>query len=345
MTPSDDAAESAAHGRVISRRRLIAGTSVAAGAHLLGGAWFASVVAVGGAQTIHGPAGATQQAVRGEQVQITPPPMDSWRPGQFITHVDTVTRRMALTFDDGPSPFNTPAVLRTLAGYRIRATFFLVGVNVRAFPAVARSIVDEGHELGNHSIYHTPYRSSALASQIGGNQAIIRDVAGITPVVHRAPGLTRGGAILAACAGYGLYEAHTHMSTFDYLSPRRSAAQLAADFVRHHRNGAIPIYHDGGNRRPTPAALPMIIEYGLSVGYTFVTATELVNSGVPQPLSRSYSLTSELQSDHAVEDHVDRCGYDAESELLSILDDGSLAYRDRSRVVEVLADIEAAKAE
>lgn len=291
--------------------------------------------------------GAMVGAVRGRQVQVTPPPPPpprSWRPGQFVTHVDVEGRRMALTFDDGPSPYNTPSVLTTLARYGIKATFFLVGVNVQSFPALARRIVDEGHELGNHSVYHSPYRSSALASQIGPNQSIIRNATGVTPIVSRAPGLTKGGAILSTCAQFGLYEAHTHMSTFDYLSPRRSSSQLLNDFVRYHRNGAIPIYHDGGNSRPTPGALPGIIEYGRSIGYTFVTATELVNSGRPQPASGSYLTTAALADEPTDEpDYVDVCGYDAAGELAGMLerDDLSLTATDRGRIVGALADIDA----
>lgn len=250
---------------------------------------------------------------------------------------------MALTFDDGPSPYNTPSVLATLAQYGIKATFFLVGVNVQSFPALARRIVDEGHELGNHSVYHSPYQSVALAGQIGLNQSIIRNATGVTPVVHRAPGLTRGGAILSACANHGLYEAHTHMSTFDYLSPRRSASQLVNEFVHYHRNGALPIYHDGGNRRPTPDALPGIIAYGRSVGYTFVTATELVSSGHQQPSSGAYLTAAALGDDPTAElDYVDVCGYDAATELEGMLqrDDLRLTAADRSRIVDALADID-----
>jgi peptidoglycan/xylan/chitin deacetylase (PgdA/CDA1 family) len=285
-------------------------------------------------------------ARQGGRTQLAPPPPPpvAWRAGQFVTHVDVDGRRMALTFDDGPSPYNTPSVLQTLAEYGIKATFFLVGVNVQSFPALARRIVDEGHELGNHSVYHTPYQASPLANQIGTNQSIINNATGVTPVVHRAPGLTRGGAILYTCARLGLYEAHTHMSTFDYLSPRRSASQLVNEFVQYHRNGALPIYHDGGNPRPTPAALPSIIAYGLSVGYTFMTATELVNSGRPQPASGSY-LTAEPLVDDAADgpDYVDRCGYDAAAELAAMLerDDLALTALDRSRIVGALADIDA----
>lgn len=334
----------------LTRRGLIMGASAVATARMLAGS--NSPVSAGEtAMRIDRRAtGPLAPAVQGLRTQLTPPPPPppTWRPGQFVTHVDVEGRRMALTFDDGPSPYNTPSVLETLAQYDIKATFFLVGVNVQSFPAIARRIVDEGHELGNHSVYHSPYRSSALAGQIGTNQSIIRNVTGVTPVVSRAPGLTKGGAILSTCARLGLYEAHTHMSTFDWLSPRRSSSQLINEFVRYHRNGALPIYHDGGNRRPTPGALPGIISYGLSVGYTFVTATELVSSGRAQPTSGSY-LTAEpltddpLTNDPAAElEYVDVCGYDAAGELTGMLsrDDLALTAADRSRIVGALADID-----
>lgn len=332
----------------LSRRGLIVGTSAVATARLLTSSNSAVSADVPDRVLDRPVSGTFAPAARGTSTQLWPPPPPrQWRPGQFVTHVDVQGRRMALTFDDGPSPYNTPSVLATLAQYGIKATFFLVGVNVQSFPALARRIVDEGHEVGNHSVYHSPYASLALAGQIGPNQSIIRNATGVTPIVSRAPGLTKGGAILSACAQFGLYEAHTHMSTFDYLSPRRSASQLVNEFVRYHRNGALPIYHDGGNSRPTPAALPGIISYGLSVGYTFVTATELVNSGRPQPASGGY-LTAALVDDEAAElGYVDVCGYDAGAELSGMLerDDLSLTTADRSRIVGALADIDAVSRE
>jgi peptidoglycan-N-acetylglucosamine deacetylase len=327
-----------------TRRGLILGASAVATARLLAGSTAPAIADTTTAEVSQRASGPFAVAQRGQQVQLRPPPPPPkrWRPGQFITHVDVEGRRMALTFDDGPSPYNTPSVLSTLARYDIKATFFLVGVNVQSFPALARRIVDEGHEVGNHSVYHSPYQSVALASQVGPNQSIIQNATGVTPVAHRAPGLTRGGAILSACATHGLYEAHTHMSTFDYLSPRRSSAQLVNEFVRYHRNGALPIYHDGGNRRPTPDAVPAIIDYGLSIGYSFVTATELVNSGNPQPSNGTY-LTAALEDDATAElGYVDVCGYDAGAELAGMLarDDLRLTATDRSRIVGALADID-----
>ena len=298
-----------------------------------------------------------EQAVRGEQEQVRPtppePPANRWQPGQFITHVDVQNRRISLTFDDGPSPANTPLVLNTLRSYGIKATFYLIGVNVQSFPSIARQIVEEGHEVGNHSIFHTPYSAAPLAGQMTGNQAIIRDATGVTPVTHRAPGLTKGSIILSTARANGVYEAHTNMQTFDWISPRYSASAIFSQFTRYLTNGALVLYHDGGGRRPTPDALPSIIQYARNRGYEFMTATELVNSGNPRPGTFSYLTSSTLQPrtagadihDHDHPDHgyVDRCGYDAKAELESILRDGdvSLTYAERMRVVESLAEFDA----
>ena len=292
----------------------------------------------------------TQQAVRGPSIQAAPPPPapQNWRPGQFITHVDVATRRMALTFDDGPSPYNTESVLRTLDAYGVRATFFLVGVNVRSWPDIAKRTHEAGHELGNHSVYHTPYQAAPLASQIGPNEAIIESATGYRPIANRAPGLTRGQVILDTCAAYGMYEVHTHMSTYDWISPRHSASALFDEFVRYHRNGAFAIYHDGGGRRPTPDALPSIISYGQSLGYEFVTATELVMSGIPQPGGVgdvTLSVTADSNPPPLIETndaYVDVCNYDARAELEAVLEnDPTITYAERMRIVDALADIDA----
>ncbi len=355
--PHDDAPAR----REIDRRALIASATAAGAAASLIGSGI--VRAEPDDLVIDRPATFSGSVRRGARVRVTDPPdpPQRWRPGDFITHVDVDRRLMALTFDDGPSPHNTPAILATLARFEIRATFYLIGVNVRAYPDLARRIVSEGHELGNHSVYHTPYSAAPLASQIGPNQNIIRDATGVTPVTHRAPGLTRGDAILNACARHGLYEAHTHMHTTDWISPRRSAVFLINEFRRNHRNGALPIYHDGDARRPTTDAVDGIIRAGLGLGYQFVTATQLVNSGVPQPGRRSYRdgdsaprpldgpptdgigrhETAISTSTGIVEPYVDCCGYDARQQLIDVLENQTrLTRADRSRIVEVLADID-----
>src|SRR5258706_14673831 len=70
-------------------------------------------------------------------------------------------RRVALSFDDGPDPEVTPAVLDALAAYGARATFFAIGRSLEAHPELARRVLAEGHELGNHSWKHSRWQSFA----------------------------------------------------------------------------------------------------------------------------------------------------------------------------------------
>ncbi|MFT7502084.1 MAG: peptidoglycan/xylan/chitin deacetylase (PgdA/CDA1 family) [Gammaproteobacteria bacterium] len=289
----------------------------------------------------------TSPADRGEQIQIYPPPPKHWDPGDFMMRVDVVGQKMAFTFDDGPSPANTYSVLRSLANANVKATFFLIGVNVRAYPQIARDIASEGHELGNHSIFHTPYRASSLASQIAGNNQIIQAETGVRPVANRAPGLTRGSSVLDTCVQENMYECHTHMATSDWVAPRWSASSLVSQFSSTQRTGAFAIYHDGGNRRPTPAAVPRMISIAQSRGYELMTATELVNAGSPVPGNQTYPAYGGLQIARGegdghlrADDEFDLfnfCQFDARAALVERLEDPTVTAAERSRIVEQLA--------
>lgn len=74
-------------------------------------------------------------------------PHAAWR----MDHND---RSVYLTFDDGPIPESTPFILQTLAEFDAKATFFMVGDNVRKYPDLYRQIVAEGHQVGNHTYHH-----------------------------------------------------------------------------------------------------------------------------------------------------------------------------------------------
>src|SRR5690606_36885171 len=75
--------------------------------------------------------------------------------GQIVSSVDTREKVIALTFDDGPTAAYTNEVLAILAQYGVKATFFVTGREVEENPESARSIVEAGHELGNHSWSHS----------------------------------------------------------------------------------------------------------------------------------------------------------------------------------------------
>ena len=74
-------------------------------------------------------------------------PRATWR-------MDKHERAVYLTFDDGPIPEATPFILKTLAEFNIKATFFMVGDNVRKYPDLYRQVVEAGHRIGNHTYHH-----------------------------------------------------------------------------------------------------------------------------------------------------------------------------------------------
>jgi peptidoglycan-N-acetylglucosamine deacetylase len=107
-------------------------------------------------------------------------------------------RALALTFDDGPDPEYTPAVLRLLAELDIKATFFLIGRNVVQHPDLVRRIASEGHALGGHTFDHREIVSLAppeLAREMETCRSAIQDAAKVDTRLFRPP---RGRMSLAS---------------------------------------------------------------------------------------------------------------------------------------------------
>lgn len=119
----------------------------------------------------------------------------------FMTSGPPGSRSLALTFDDGPDPRYTPAVLDRLRALGIRATFFVVGRNAEAFPGLIARIAEEGHELGHHSYLHgSPDQTSALAllSEARRTVALLQRTIGRRPALFRPPhGKVTPGKLLA----------------------------------------------------------------------------------------------------------------------------------------------------
>ena len=80
----------------------------------------------------------------------------SFRPpfGRNIVRLNTDQRVVALTFDDGPSPPYTDQLLEVLAKHNVKATFFMIGNRIEKHPETVRSVMAEGHQIGNHSYSH-----------------------------------------------------------------------------------------------------------------------------------------------------------------------------------------------
>lgn len=170
-----------------------------------------------------------------------------------------------LTFDDGPIPEVTPWVLDTLDRYGIKATFFMVGDNVRRHPELLDEIRRRGHSYGNHTMHHlqgmkvtarTYWRDITEADKL------------IDSILFRPPhGIMRWKQAAAIKKHYNIvmYD----LVTRDY-SKKMTPDRVFDNVRRFARNGSIIVFHDSlkaaANMR---SALPRSIEWLLSQGYEF----------------------------------------------------------------------------
>jgi peptidoglycan/xylan/chitin deacetylase (PgdA/CDA1 family) len=189
--------------------------------------------------------------------------------------------RVALTFDDGPHAEGTPAVLEELARHGATATFFVVGEQVAQRPALAREIVDAGHEVAVHGYRHTLLlrrRVGALAHDLDRAVNVIADATGVVPVLYRPPyGVFSSGA-LAHVQARGWRP--LLWSTWGRDWERRATAQsIARRATKGLGPGDVVLLHDSDayssddSWRRTAAALPSVLEAVAALGLAASSVT------------------------------------------------------------------------
>jgi peptidoglycan/xylan/chitin deacetylase (PgdA/CDA1 family) len=209
--------------------------------------------------------------------------------GGLVSHQPPAGKRIALTFDDGPSATWTPRILSILERAHVTATFFEIGANAVRSPSLTRRIVRGGFELGNHTFTHTDL--AALPSwerelQIDMTESAFSGIAGLRTRLVRPPYSSTPDAItprqIAAwgqIAAEGYTIAVTNYDTRDWNQP--GVGSIVAAATPAGEEGGIVMMHDGGGRRAeTVAALPQIIARLERRGFRFVTVSDL--AGVPR---------------------------------------------------------------
>jgi len=186
--------------------------------------------------------------------------------------VDT-DRVVALTFDDGPTPTWTPAMLGMLASKGVKATFCEIGQQVRSRPELSRAVIAGGHELCNHTLDHQEHLDRAAHAQVvqeikGGAEAQLSVGLPRTPY-YRPPGGSLGPDVTATAKAVGEQTLFWKVDTEDWKKGATPASILAK--VQAEVNpGAIILMHDGGgNRGATVIALGLAIDWLRSQGYSF----------------------------------------------------------------------------
>jgi peptidoglycan/xylan/chitin deacetylase (PgdA/CDA1 family) len=190
-------------------------------------------------------------------------------------------RGLALTFDDGPHPEGTPAVLEQLDRAGVRATFYLVGEQVERHPALAAEIAAAGHEIGIHGYRHilllrrTP---GALRDDLARAADVIGEATGRESLSYRPPYgvFSLAGLRLARERWTPLLWSHWGRD----WEARATPSSIAALATRRLGPGAVVLLHDSdaysapASWRQTSAALPAVLEASLATGEPLVTASQ-----------------------------------------------------------------------
>jgi peptidoglycan-N-acetylglucosamine deacetylase len=183
--------------------------------------------------------------------------------------------RVALTFDDGPGPF-TLSILRELQSLHVRATFFVIGRNVKQSPGIVRDLRAAGMVVGNHSWSHpkmTKYRLAVQLAQVRRTQDILAATIGQRPRFFRPPMWSWNRTTARAVAEQGMIGVLFSIDTRDWSLPGVTAIVRSA---LKARDGQIIALHDaGGAREQTLEALPLIVKGLRAHGLEPVTLDEL----------------------------------------------------------------------
>jgi peptidoglycan/xylan/chitin deacetylase (PgdA/CDA1 family) len=206
-------------------------------------------------------------------------PVSSLPPGTKISYNSAPAPGpfIAMTYDDGPHPSNTPRLLDMLAARGIKATFYTVGRNVAAYPNIMRRMIAEGHEVANHTWTH-PYLSrisdDAVRSELQRSHEALVRITGTAPRTYRPP----YGAITARQMQW-IYSEFGYPTIRWSVDPQdwrtRSASMTRSRILAETRPGSIILVHD---IHPSSIdAMPGTLDGLLARGFRFVTVSQLIS--------------------------------------------------------------------
>lgn len=198
------------------------------------------------------------------------------RGGAGQVHRGPARKEVALTYDDGPSPYTRP-LLATLDRLGVPATFFMIGQQVPSQGALLRRMLASGHELANHSWNHADLGGGGpgASSQLQRTNAAIRSATGFTPCLFRPPYGSTGADLVSRVTAQGMTSVIWSADPLDWRTPGTGA--IVSRVLGQTGPGGIILGHDGGgNRSQSLAAAPQIISGLRGRGYRFVTVSRLL---------------------------------------------------------------------
>lgn len=208
--------------------------------------------------------------------------------GKNIVRLNTDQRVVALTFDDGPSPPYTDQLLDVLAKHNVKATFFMIGNRIEKHPETVRSVMAEGHQVGNHSYSHPLLGflpPNSVRREIERTDKLLRQVGVTGEIVFRAPVLTRFLPVAWVLAKGDRAHISCNIWSWDWTTqnPARITEIVLKKTLSSTRAGSIIVLHDGkaenkdADRSGTVEATDQIITRLKQDGYRFVRLSDVGN--------------------------------------------------------------------
>ncbi|MCD4781927.1 MAG: polysaccharide deacetylase family protein [Candidatus Omnitrophica bacterium] len=203
-----------------------------------------------------------------------------------IYRVKTKNKKVVLTFDDGPSPVWTTKILDELKKAGIKATFFVIGHHVKKYPEIARRIVKEGHEIGNHGYAHSVmfyYKPAEIEEEIQYTEQVIHEITGVRTKYFRPPKAWLRKSIKDKIKSMGYEIILWSLNSKDWVCFNHK--DIVKYISKSVRNGDILLFHDSGNvfsieggiRTQTVKTITLLVKTLEDRGFKFVTIEELLN--------------------------------------------------------------------
>ena len=194
-------------------------------------------------------------------------------------------KEVALTFDDGPWPTTTDAMLAQLTSAKVKATFFMLGRQLIVRPETAKRVLAAGMEIGDHSYSHKLLANASrreITSEIARGADAIRSVLGFRPMWYRPAGGSTNSFVYHESRRLGMRIVLWTIDPHDYRRP--GATTIVHRVLDNVRPGSVILMHDGGgDRTQTVEAVGRIIKGLKARGYSMVTLSRLYRRPTPKP--------------------------------------------------------------
>lgn len=188
---------------------------------------------------------------------------------------DENAKVIALTFDDGPDAKYTPQVLDILKEKGIKATFFLVGIQIKKYPEVVQRMVNEGHLIANHTYNHpklTKLSKAEVLKELDSTDELLESIVGFKPIVVRPPYGALNDEVRQTIEETGRHIVLWNIDPRDWAST--PVTEMYENVMSNARDQGNILFHSFGGKQiqNTVDLLPKVIDALTAEGYTFVTA-------------------------------------------------------------------------